>query len=396
MAKFCTSCGTRNDNAAQFCEECGKPLRAAALPIAQDQAQPAPGPDMGHGAAPGRAAAGPTLGRWLLPAVLAAAVLVVAIAGIAWWASPPAASADAFASALRGPSGAAATPSADLLCLANLPYDHPQINVQQYDSDTRSWMDSLVSAGLYTPGQPVNSLFRPLIQYTPTPELGTWRRGTRLCAAKSWSVSEVKGGSFSPDKRGPHTLYRASVVWKAESVAPWLAQVTAGPWSPGVRLDSGALTTESTQVFEIRDRRWVALTAADQVRIQREALQAGRRGVTAKGTTPAQGGMFSALTNLFSGWGTAHPLVGEWAVDNTSSLGGFLGAALPFKGGHVTFGSDYMESGGERVKARFEVNGDVVNVRAEGETGGIEFRVKDKNTMVMAFGLAEIPFNRVR
>jgi hypothetical protein len=163
-----------------------------------------------------------------------------------------------------------------------------------------------------------------------------------------------------------------------------------------VRLDGGALMTESTQVFELRDRRWVALTAADQVQIQREFLQAERRGVSPKATKPDQGGMFAALTNLFSGWGTAHPLVGEWAVDDTPSLGGFLGAALPFKGGRVTFGSDYMESGGERIKARFEVKGDVVNVRAEGERDGILFRVKDKNKMVMAFGLVEIPFNRVR
>jgi hypothetical protein len=163
-----------------------------------------------------------------------------------------------------------------------------------------------------------------------------------------------------------------------------------------VKLDNGALTTESTQVFEVRNRRWVALTAADQVQIQRESLQAGRGGVSSKAAKPAQGGMFSALTSLFSGWGTAHPLVGEWAIDNTLSLGGFLGAALPFKGGRVTFGSDYMESGGERVKVRFEVNGDMVNVHAEGETEGLEFRVKDKNKMVMAVGLAEIPFNRVR
>jgi hypothetical protein len=282
------------------------------------------------------------------------------------------------------------------LCLANLPYDRPQINVQQYDSNTRGWMDTLVSAGLYTAGQPVPGLFQQLIQYTPTPELGTWRRGARLCVAKSWSVSEVKGGRLSPEKRGQHTLYRASVVWKAESVAPWLAQVPARQWSPGVRLDGGALTTESSQVFEVRDRRWVVVTAADQSQIQREFLQAGRRGVNSKVTKPDQGGMFSALTSLFSGWGTAHPLVGEWAVDNTPSLGGFLGAAMPFKGGRIRFGNDYMESGGERVKARFEVNGDMVNVRAEGETDALEFRVKDKNRMVMAFGPAEIPFNRVR
>ena len=382
MARFCTSCGTRNDDAAQFCEECGKALRsaAAAAPVAPGHAPPAT----------------PASRRWLLPAVLAAAVLIVAVAAIAWWASPPAASAAAFASALRGPSGAAATPSENLLCLANLPYDRPQINVQQYDSNTRKWMDTLVSAGLYTAGQPVSGLFQQVIQYTPTSELGTWRRGARLCVAKSWSVSEVNGGRFIPENRGQHTLYRASVVWKGESAAPWLAHVPADQRFPGVKLDGGALTTESSQVFEVRDRRWVVLTAADQGQIQRESLQAGRRGVSSKPAGSSQGGMFSALTNLFSGWGTAHPLVGEWAVDNTSSLGGFLGAALPFKGGRITFGNDFMESGGERVKARFEVNGDVINVRAEGDTDAIEFRIKDKNKMVMSLGPAEVPFNRVR
>ena len=163
-----------------------------------------------------------------------------------------------------------------------------------------------------------------------------------------------------------------------------------------MRLEGGSLTTESSHVFELHDRRWVVLTAANVGQIQRESLQARRRGVNPKVARSDQGGVFAALTSVFSGFGAANPLVGEWAVDNTNPLGGFLGAALPFKGGRITFGNDYMESGGERVKARFEVNGDAVNVRAEGETDAIRFRVKDKNNMVMDFGLAEVPFDRVR
>ena len=220
MARFCTACGTRNDDEARFCHECGKALRSAgaAAPSVEVQALPSPQPGL-------RPLAQSTPRRWLVPVAVGTAALVVAIGGFAWWVSPPAASAGSFSAALRGPSGASATPSGDLLCLANFPYDRLQINVEQYDSNTRRWMDSLASAGLYTPGQPVSGLSQQLIQYKPTPELGNWRRGARLCVAKSWSVSGVKGGPFSSEKRGQHVLYHASVVWKADGVAPWLAQV---------------------------------------------------------------------------------------------------------------------------------------------------------------------------
>lgn len=395
MAKFCTACGTRNDDGAGFCEECGKSLRATTAPAPPTAPQTLRSPEpVAKASSPS-----PVLGRWLVPAVLAVAVLAVVVGGVAWWLSPPAAGADAFASALRGPSGAAAAPSTDLLCLADLPYDRPQINVESFDANTRRWMDALASAGLYTPGQPVQGLFRQLIQYTPTQELGKWRQGARLCLAKSWSVSEVKGGRFNPEKRGQHTFYRASVVWKADGVSPWIEQVSGTVRRlPGVTLNHGSVTTESVQAFEVRNRRWVVLTSADLMQIQRDYLLAGARGAGSDVRTASdRGGMFSALTGLFSGFGAAHPLVGEWVADTTTPLGGFFAATLPFvAGGRITFGNDYMESGGERVKARFEVNGDVVKVRAEGDPDPIQFRIDNKNKMVMQFGAAEVPFNRVR
>src|SRR5205814_1980261 len=137
-----------------------------------------------------------------------------------------------------------------------------------------------------------------------TEELDKWRQGARLCLAKSWSVSEIKGGGFNPEKRGSHRLYRAAVVWKADGVAPWLGDVPeTAKRLPGVTVAGAALTTQSSQLFEVRDRRWVALTAADSAQVQRESLQTGQRGVNAKVTKADQGGMFSGLTNLFSGFG---------------------------------------------------------------------------------------------
>jgi hypothetical protein len=395
MAKFCTGCGSRNDDGAGFCEECGKPLRAGATA----PAAPSPGPR-----APDPlvlSASAPALRRWLLPAVLGTAVLIIAIGGIAWWVSPPAASAEAFASALKGPSGASATPSTDLLCLANLPYDRPHIDVQPYDVNSRRWMDALASAGLYAPGRPAEGLFQRVIQYTPTEELGKWRQGARLCLAKSWSVSEVKGGPFAPEKRGQHTLYRASVVWKADGAAPWVSRVPAGPWIPAIRVADGALTTQSSHVFEVRERRWVVLTPADFVQIQRD-LRPGPGGARSNAAKTDQGSVFAPLTNMFSGFGAAHPLVGEWALDQSTPeaamasavFAGMAGGPLP--GGRITFGNDYMQAGSERVKTHFETNGNVVSVRPEGETDAIQFRVEGKNKMFMNVGPVEIPFNRTR
>jgi hypothetical protein len=60
------------------------------------------------------------------------------------------------------------------------------------------------------------------------------------------------------------------------------------------------------------------------------------------------------------------------------------------------FGTDYMETGGDRVKMHFDVAGDVINVRAEGATGTLQFKVTGKNRMVMIAGFGEVPFNKVK
>lgn len=89
----------------------------------------------------------------------------------------------------------------------------------------------------------------------------------------------------------------------------------------------------------------------------------------------------------------AHPLVGEWQIDDRIPVGAM--GLLPFKDGRIAFGKDYMESGGERLQARFEVQGEIVTVTAVGQTGSIKFRVKDNTRMAMGFLWGEVPFNRI-
>jgi hypothetical protein len=92
MARFCTACGTRNDDQAAFCEECGKPLRAAgaAATVAESHAAAPREEPAAKPALPPTPAPTPARQRrsGLVPAVLAGAILIVAGGGYAWWLSP--------------------------------------------------------------------------------------------------------------------------------------------------------------------------------------------------------------------------------------------------------------------------------------------------------------------
>jgi hypothetical protein len=349
MFRFCTRCGTRNDDEAGFCEECGNALRPAvpAPCSAQSELLPAvENPAVSAASARGRRS-------WLLPVVLGVVALIAAVGGFAWWSSPPAASAKAFASALKDASGTSAIPSADLLCLANLPYDRPQINVGERDLNGRRWMDALASTGLYTAGQPVAGLFQQVIQYTPTPELANWRRGARLCVAESWSVSEIKGGQFNPDKRGSRSIYRASVVWKAEGAAPWLSRLPAGQWLPGVRADGGSLTVESSQLFELRNRRWIAVAVADRGQVQPDVVQTAGRAPNSNAANADQGAS-AWLKKLFSGVGR-------------NKLNGTYSDSLGFS--EYTFKDDgnlLISAMGTEFERPYEVDGDKIKLLGPG------------------------------
>ena len=142
-------------------------------------------------------------------------------------------------------------------------------------------MDGLATAGLYTRVQMVpngGGFTRRVTLYTPTAELEKWRRGARLCVAKSWAVGR----------------------------APWLEKVPEVTTRlRGVRQIDSELTVESQNAFEIRDRRWVALSTTELRQLPRaELAEKERRGGGA-------GGVFEGLKKLLDGSSIASLTVGQ-------------------------------------------------------------------------------------
>lgn len=292
MASFCTACGTRNDDGAVYCDGCGAAL-SAALPAAS-RAAGTSAPTVFHA-------------RRRAPIVAGIALLALLIFSVAgWWVwSAPTASSTAFAAALRGGGEAAGGPPVELLCLANLPYDRPQINVAEYDTNMRRWMEGLASAGLYAPGQTITGGgARRVIEYMPTPELEQWRRGARLCVAKSWVVGAVKGEPFHGERFGQREIFRATVMWKAQGRAPWLDKVPdlVGRLR-GVRQSGTDLIVESQRAFEIRDRHWVVLSIPDLRQLPRAELAAKGSNDGATGGVP----VLNRLKRLFGGLDVPSP-----------------------------------------------------------------------------------------
>lgn len=284
MASFCTACGTRNDDGAVYCDGCGAALRAA-VPASTISA--------------GTSASTVSRARRRAPIVAGIALLALAILGVAgWWIwSAPAASSAAFAAALRDGGTTAGGPSVDLLCLTNLPYDRPQINVGESDANMRRWMEGLATAGLYAPGQVIaGGGARRVIQYTPTLELEPWRRGARLCVAKSWAIGEVKGAPFHGERFGQREIFRATVLWKAEGRAPWLDKVPdAVGRLRGARQSGRDLIAESQHAFEIRDHHWAVLSIADLRQLPPAEL------AVKESSGSGTGGVFDGMKKLLGG-----------------------------------------------------------------------------------------------
>ncbi|XVJ69399.1 MAG: zinc ribbon domain-containing protein [Rhizobacter sp.] len=265
--RYCTRCGTFNQSEHSFCDHCGFPLlrRAAAQT---------------HGAAePGKVTAaqgdGPLLQqhtssvqvskqlRWLAPGAALCCVLVAALASVIWHAAAPPPSSQQVLETLRLAGAPITKPSPDLLCLNNLPYHRNHIQIQPTDTTTRTWLDGLVSAGLYEPGVevvPDDMTGSTLIQYQSLPALNEWRRDGKLCVAQGWEVQSVQDNSIQRTAQAQRKRYVASLSWRAHTVAPWLAQLPPlDSRMTGVNVDANGLTTYTRQTLERVNGRWLAV-----------------------------------------------------------------------------------------------------------------------------------------
>lgn len=398
MAVFCTQCGTANAAANAFCDQCGAPLRKAAVPAAAASAAPS---------------AAAVRSRKPLRIAAAAGALLLLGGGALYFAlaAPAPTPSRLLAAAQAGYGGQLKQQVKQELCLSNMNYSSQPFNAAQYDQRTLAWLDTLVLAGLYSPGTPItqNGIFgQTLVRYRPTPELAQWLDGGRLCLGKALEITDVVEigkptqetllkGTDNPTLQ----LVKAQVVLQAVDTPAWLANTQVqGPVLErlsGWQYKAGKLQKQVEEVFGLQKNQWRTGPAyGEELKKQYATARRAELGNAQSASAAApSGGFFAGLSQLFSFGG--HPLQGTWRIDvgdsaESKMAAGFLGMAGM---GEITFTRDSMEVGGESVKCQFEVNDQSVKVTPEGEGKTQIFKMRDKNTMVMGAGLGEATYKRV-
>jgi hypothetical protein len=198
--------------------------------------------------------------RWLAPGAAISCVLIVILASVIWHAAKPPPTSQEVLEALKSDSERVAVPSIDLLCIKNLPYHRHQIQLSPDDAATRAWLESLVQAGLYSPGIevfPDEMTGSTLLQFQALPALNNWRKNGGLCFAQGWEIEGVPAESIHRNSRADRLQYVVALSWRAQGTAPWLRYLP--PLSTrlaGVKVDSKGLTTTTQQIVERVNGQW--------------------------------------------------------------------------------------------------------------------------------------------
>jgi hypothetical protein len=404
MAIFCTKCGTHNEDGAAFCDNCGgalrKPVVVASAPV------PAVSIPSTPSISPKKA---------LIAGAALCAVLAVAGGVVYFVNQPPAATPSALLAAAKAGFGDAFDKKyQSTLCIGNMDYAASPFNAAQGDTSTRTWLDALVKAGLYSPAVeiPAADFQQALAQYQPTPELAKWRKGRSLCAAHHVGIAEVSDiqkpaeGSITGGADSPKVLaVKASFVLQTTDTAPWMSTAEVRdavlPQLQGWTYQDAHLQRVEPNSFGLREGKWA--TGMAYVAELEQQVKAARRGQKADGSTAAASpGLFSgigaSLSNLFSFGG--HPLKGTWRMDaeamgESMGVGKGMGSVLGNQM-DMTFTSTSMEVGGQSIKATFEVDGKRVKVMPEGQPGGLIFVMIDSDTAKVDMGLMSVQYKRVK
>lgn len=423
MATFCTRCGTKNEDGAAFCDNCGGKLRAihtaapdANGPIHQTTSLLA---HDSHSSAAAKRVKPTVISKTAIYAGAALAAVIVLGGGAMYFLlQPPAATASTLLAAAKAGYGKATTDALKReLCLGNIDYSKSTFNAGENDATTQAWMNALVAAGLYSPPVTIESggLFsRNLLQYVATPELEKYREGSRLCLAKIVEIVDVvdigKPEEQSLGRNGgpPKILtVKTMLVFRSTNTAPWMEKpgvrdaVMAG--MAGWEYKDKNLQKQVSDSFGLREKRWATgpVYKADLEKIY-SAAQRGQkideieRLLSNAKNDGAFSGISSALSGMFSFGG--HPLKGTWRMD-TEGMGKSLGMNLPSGLGldsTITFTSNSLDVGGQSVKCKFEVDGDRIKVIPEGQATSLIFLMRDRNTATLDMGLIEMRYKRVK
>ncbi len=398
MAIFCTKCGTKNEEGAAFCDNCGNALRQPLAPAPVPQSGPDVAPTAGAGGAlPMRSMPGRP--KTVLYASLALATVLV-LGGAAMYfvlQAPSPTPANLLAAAKLAYGKSALEEERSELCLSNTDYTNEQLNIDQQDYSFRQRMDALVVAGLYSPPVQITKgggfFQQTVLQYIATPELAKYREGTRLCLAKGVEVAGVsdiqkpltKSGNIR-GKKVQITGTEATMTLQALGAAPWLDQPRVRNLllqsKKGWIYEDKKLLRPHLEVFVLTNNKW---TAGPSAQDRLESLAAnGQNDENAQGKSSKSGSnaepsasIGSKLKSLFSFGG--HPLKGTWRSMATKQMGVELPAGLA---PDITFTADSMESGGGSTKCDFEVDGSRVTVTPKGQSQSLIFVMEGKDIMM--------------
>lgn len=185
MSRFCSACGTPNEDDAAFCDNCGAPIRRSVAQTSQS-----PGTPLKQETS---ARAGPRVNAKILAwSGIGAVALAVSIGGGVWgWQhfqkQPPGVE-DQRTVAQRWID----QNKAELLrrtCLNNFAYRQPQVTVSPWNSGTRAWLDALVAGNVYlSNGTDAYGNF----VYAHGPEAAKYIQGGSLCLADSVNLEKTE------------------------------------------------------------------------------------------------------------------------------------------------------------------------------------------------------------
>ena len=394
MAIFCTKCGTSNEDGAGFCDNCGAPLRAALAKTPDIDVTSQPSTAAGPIVLP-RPATNINPKKIIYAAAGLAIVLVLGGSAMYFILQPPAATPSTLLAAVKAGYGKETTDRFKReLCISNIDYSKSTFNAGANDLRTQAWLNTLVTAGLYSPPVEVNSggLFaQMLLQYVATPQLEKYRQGSKLCAAKGAEFVEVTDveepleESLGRNGGPPKVLaVRAKLVIKSLNTASWMEKPevreaflsNTSEWE----YKDKALQKQIAESFGLKNNKWTTGDAYKQeLQQQYKNAQSGSNGgKSTDGGASAKSnsaGVGSSLSNLFS---FGNPLKGSWRTAAQDTGFGKIPAGT---GQNLTFTSDSMEASGQSTSVDFSVDGKRIKVTPKGQSQSLIFVMEGPDIM---------------
>lgn len=391
MAIFCTQCGAKNDDGAAFCEGCGASLRKPVT--VAPPAAPAADPVKVNPSVRSKKA-------FYVGAAITG-LLLLGGAGLYLALTPPAATSNTLLAAAKAGYNKTQTGQYKReLCLSNMNYATSNINVAENDQGTQTWLNTLVSAGLFSPPNMISSggyFPQNLMQYVATPELAKWRDGSRLCLAKDVEIAEVieiekpqeellgrlpKGGDSKV------LTAKAQLVLQATETAPWLdkeeIRTAALEKMSGWEFKNAKLQKQIPDTFGLREGKWTTgpvykAELQKQVVMNQRAVERDESARSAA-NQGASADLGALISKIFSFGG--HPMMGTWRRGEDETV-------------QWTFTADTCDIESILLNCKFEVDGNRVKVRMKDGAMSLNFIMRDKTTAILDQGMGKVVFKRV-